>query len=1098
MEEKHKIILKKDGLTFSLLDNNYTEQILFNDLQINAYRGNHLFGSVSNIYLRFRDEDLAFSLIENGHEIKFGKDFRIIKGEVNNIHFRLLLYLASENLWFYDLSIDGKADNLDVIFLQDLALSHPNNVLNNELYLSQYLDHKIFKINEGYHLCSRQNMGSPNPLITHGALNIKIARFATDATQWFGSKYKITKRPILLTKDLPNINYQYELGAAILQTEKFHLQNKKRFSFYAFLIKDQINPFENIDFLDDVYKEYLNFLELDLKVKKEQKRSKIHQNIDFSPLICRNLTENEINYSFGHRLFEEIKGDKLLSFFTKDYSHVVLQNKEEIVERPTGHIITNLNSVKNLDLDLLTSTNYSYGLFNAQVSSGNTSMNKFLSAHRGLLNINQISGQRIFIKLKDKYQILGVPSSYEMGLNFAKWYYAFNEDLIEIKVYMTSSVNKINFVISSKLNLKYDFLITNQIVMGEHEYQNPYKMEIRNESLIFTLDDNTYQKTKYPNLTYKINILNTPFEVHSDQLFYQDNIKRDSSLVIIKIRQISKIQMTILGTSLSKDINDVSLANFEVEKNNYHKYYRMMMNEFTLNHQNNLLTEKLNTASLWFTHNALVHYASPHGLEQSGGAAWGTRDVCQGPLELFLATNNFLLAKDIILRVFSYQNKASGQWPQWFFLDEYRFASDSCHGDIIFWPLKALADYLKVTNDTHILFEEVPYFDEQKTETILNHLEQALLAIEKRFIIPYDLISFAGGDWNDTLQPAKKEMEKSLVSTWTQALAFQSCSTLYKTLKDIKHGVVSKLEIISNRIKIAFQKYCFASNIIPGFIQINNGDSLTYLLHPKDKETGIRYRLLPLTRSMLAELVSDDDVVNFNNIIDEHLIFPDGVRLMDRPPKYFGGQTKFFIRAEQASNVGRELSLLYMHAHLRYVEAMTKINEREKAYQSLLKVIPLSNNDVVANSLPRQANAYFSSSDGLFFDRYDFQNNFKDLKNGLVNVRGGWRIYSSGPGIFMKILINDFIGLKFEDDNLVIAPSLPLIFNGLSVNFKINDKIQTFLFHIKNERYAQISAKYNNKTIKSHQSATKYGKTTLKIPLSFFIKVDSVIDIYLS
>ena len=31
----------------------------------------------------------------------------------------------------------------------------------------------------------------------------------------------------------------------------------------------------------------------------------------------------------------------------------------------------------------------------------------------------------------------------------------------------------------------------------------------------------------------------------------------------------------------------------------------------------------------------LVHYLSPHGLEQFGGAAWGTRDVSQGPTEFF-------------------------------------------------------------------------------------------------------------------------------------------------------------------------------------------------------------------------------------------------------------------------------------------------------------------------------------------------------------------------------------------------------------------------------------------------------------------------------
>ena len=41
----------------------------------------------------------------------------------------------------------------------------------------------------------------------------------------------------------------------------------------------------------------------------------------------------------------------------------------------------------------------------------------------------------------------------------------------------------------------------------------------------------------------------------------------------------------------------------------------------------------------WLAHNAMVHLSVPHGLEQYTGAAWGTRDVCQGPVEFLLASS---------------------------------------------------------------------------------------------------------------------------------------------------------------------------------------------------------------------------------------------------------------------------------------------------------------------------------------------------------------------------------------------------------------------------------------------------------------------------
>ena len=47
--------------------------------------------------------------------------------------------------------------------------------------------------------------------------------------------------------------------------------------------------------------------------------------------------------------------------------------------------------------------------------------------------------------------------------------------------------------------------------------------------------------------------------------------------------------------------------------------------------------EALDTTFPWLAHDAMIHLTVPHGLEQYTGAAWGTRDVCQGPVEFLLA-----------------------------------------------------------------------------------------------------------------------------------------------------------------------------------------------------------------------------------------------------------------------------------------------------------------------------------------------------------------------------------------------------------------------------------------------------------------------------
>lgn len=101
--------------------------------------------------------------------------------------------------------------------------------------------------------------------------------------------------------------------------------------------------------------------------------------------------------------------------------------------------------------------------------------------------------------------------------------------------------------------------------------------------------------------------------------------------------------------------------------------------------------EKVNTLAWWYTHNMLVHYSVPHGLEQYGGAAWGTRDVCQGPAEYFLATQKYGEVRDILKTVYSHQYEDDGNWPQWFMFDRYAaIQQEESHGDIIVWPLKVL------------------------------------------------------------------------------------------------------------------------------------------------------------------------------------------------------------------------------------------------------------------------------------------------------------------------------------------------------------------------------------------------------------------------
>ena len=238
--------------------------------------------------------------------------------------------------------------------------------------------------------------------------------------------------------------------------------------------------------------------------------------------------------------------------------------------------------------------------------------------------------------------------------------------------------------------------------------------------------------------------------------------------------------------------------------------------------------------------------------------------------------------------------------------DNYNMQQDDSHGDVIFWPLKVIGDYIKITGDDSILEEELeyrhfPYGAITEKETILSHIEDAMISIKGRFLYDSALISYAGGDWDDTLQPANKELREKLVSSWTMALAYQTIKQLAEVLEKRYPKQSKELKEISDNIKDAFNNLLIKDGVIAGFAYCENENNIEYMLHPEDKKTGINYRLLPMTRSIISELVSNEQAEKNIDLIEEHLMCPDGVRLMNHPATYKGGVIEFFPTCRASS-----------------------------------------------------------------------------------------------------------------------------------------------------------------------------------------------------
>ncbi|CAN7195150.1 GH36-type glycosyl hydrolase domain-containing protein [Rossellomorea sp. LjRoot5] len=1059
---------------------------------INQLVTNPIDGSLNNLYLRIHEPSginfIPLIGVKSSSNVQFAESQVKWTGSFETISYEVTFTLTEKSVWFWDVKLDGTDAEVDVIYGQDLGLADIGAVRSNEAYMSQYIDHKVFQDKEkGYVLCSRQNQpqSSGFPYIQQGALGRTIG-YSTDGFQFYGLTYKDTNEPeALKSATLANEVYQYEFAYTALQSEKIRLKGSTHVVFYGAFKENHEAAISSLEFQEEIEAAWQEAAQAQSEFAPLT--NQVRLNPEFGdPLSSLSMTEEEVGAYFPTRRNEEREGDSLLSFFTETHEHVVLKEKELMTERPHGHILMSGQN-HQLKEDTITTTSFMYGLFNSQLVVGNTSFNKMMTNQRNHLNVMKTSGQRIYIEIAGSYRLLAMPSMFELGFNYARWYYKTADDTIIVTNYTVVDSPEVRLHVESKNKQHHRYLVTNQVTMNNHEYEVGFHVEEEANGLMISADRQSESSEVFPQLRYRMNVDGASIKVGNEERMAQNVEKNSASLLVIDISETSEWNMMIQGLIdgeeqpfKTRDITE------EIEK--YRAYYHKVMNGFRLSLGDDVPAEleKVNSLAWWYTHNMLVHYSVPHGLEQYGGAAWGTRDVCQGPTEYFMATQNYQSVKDIIKTVYSHQYEDDGNWPQWFMFDRYyKFQQDDSHGDIIVWPLKVVGDYIAATNDYSILNERIPYterngfgFTEEK-ETLLHHIQKEISYIKENFLHDTFLSSYGDGDWDDTLQPANAQLKKYMASSWTVALTYQVLEKLAAVLDGTFDQEAQEIGALAQGIQKDFNTYILKDEVIPGFVYIEEAGNPEFMVHPTDTKTGIHYRLLPMNRSIISELFTPEQANAHYHLVKEHLYCPDGVRLMNRPAKYEGGVSTHFKRAEQASNFGREIGLQYVHAHIRYVEAMAKLGKTDEVWQGLQIINPIGLKDVVPNAERRQSNAYFSSSDGKFNTRYVAQERFNELRDGSVPVKGGWRIYSSGPGIYMNQLISNCLGIRQEGEDWVIDPVLPFNLNGLRMDFEIMNRPVTFVYHLGQPESNRVVV--NGQEASFEQTPNRYRRGGIKL-----------------
>jgi cellobiose phosphorylase len=1070
-------LTSRSGLRFETNANGSVHRFDCDDITLSLFLGNEIEGGLANVYLRRHSGTVEWTpLLGPSSPTRFeahGDTGRLTGfGSWLGIDYAIALVLAqSARAWFWHvqlLNTNSSEQQLDLTYAQDLALAPYGAVRLNEFYVSQYVDHMpLTHSARGVMIASRQNQaaGGGNPWSLIGSLREGVS-YCTDSMQFHGRAARSGEAPPGLAGNLPGRRLQHEHSMVVVRDAPMRLAPNERAAggFFGLYVANHHDATSTAD-LERV-SEVLALSEasapdlapgaaraangarplaagtpVDARTPGAQRVSDAATLFSSAPLLeVRNPDDGSLRAFFGSQWRHEERGEQgeRLSFFHGADRHVVLRAKELRVQRPHGHLLRTGRHTTP-DETALTSTVWMDGVFHSFLTQGHVSINRFLSTVHTYLSLFRSHGQRVFMQAGNEWRLLGVPSAFEMSPSACRWIYEHDGGVVQVRAEARDEPQEFTLSIEVSTGAPARFLISSHIALNGDDGSAPGDALWRRDGDVIVVSaaaDGDVGR-RFPKGSFQIAPLpGSKFEkVGGDELLFLDGRSRQQPFFCIVTEPAKVVGLSIRGHLLSESTPSPLRVNAD----------ETLIPTLSMNAAaaSSLAEPVARLADIvpWYTHNAFVHYLSPRGLEQYSGGGWGTRDVCQGPVEMLLALGRVQPIRDLLLRVLSTQN-TDGDWPQWFmFFDRERDirAGDS-HGDIVFWPVLALAQYLIAAGDAGLLDERVPFFTPRGAEpgapaTVWQHIERALSVIEKRVIPNTALAAYGHGDWNDSLQPADPMMRDHLCSAWTVTLHYQTLTTLARALRAIgRANDAEGLEARAQAVQKDFQRLLLVDGVLTGYALFEDGGRIRYLLHPSDTTTGARYSALAIIHAILEDLLTPEQTREHLRLIDAHLSGPDGIRLFDRPMPYHGGPQKLFQRAESATFFGREIGLMYMHAHLRYAQALAHIGEADRFFRALCQANPIGIRSIVPSATLRQANCYYSSSDAAFADRYEASSDYERVRNGTVDLDGGWRVYSSGAGIALGLIIRRFLGLDVEADALSVDPVMPAALDGLRVN----------------------------------------------------------------
>lgn len=566
---------------------------------------------------------------------------------------------------------------------------------------------------------------------------------------------------------------------------------------------------------------------------------------------------------------------------------------------------------------------------------------------------------------------------------------------------------------------KIDISLALKLVLGvalEYEY--------RYLDTTFDEKNNVYKVTNTYNSTFrnKLAYLTATEKLKASE--YKKNTVLTVSLELLA--KATKTFSFVLGTCDKENFESLNLSfdqkQVSEEFMKVKNYWDEKLNKIQINTPDKSFNYVMNGWYLYQTYASRL--LAKAGLYQVGGAT-GFRDQLQDVLAILNIEPE--RARKQILTHAAHQFKEGDVLHWWH--EELMFGSRTKFSDDYLWLPYVTLEYLKITGDSSIIKEQVPFVEGEKlkeyelekgihysyteeTDTLLNHIKLAIERSLNRFG-RHNLPLIGSGDWNDGMN---KVGEKGFgESVFVAMFLYDILEKIKLYDKEFGKEFIDLCESKSKELYQAIQKNAWDGE---WFIRayFDNGEVIG-----SRNNIECRIDLLCQAWAILANVATPDQQDRIVREVEKNLVDKEGKIIKLLTPAFRNirnnpGYIKDYI-------VGtRENGGQYTHAALWYIMALIKLKKAELAYNHYQMINPINRTQTEEG-----VNLYKTEPYVIAADIYS---------HPIHLGRGGWTWYTGSAGWAYKVGLEEIIGFKKEGDFLTIDPHINPEWKNFTINYK--------------------------------------------------------------